>query len=206
MPYPKHAKKSSSAVRTVYRVPPGEKGYVDVALSGFNYDTTGSILLLNTVAQGAGVSQRIGKKWRMQSLEMLGLSNNSPSATVNQIRASLVYDRKPTGSLPAVTDIYESANSRSHRKEDNASRFQIIQEWSADLRGNATAGNSQNYTKLFNHVVNMKGKPVINKSAGTGAIGDIETGALYLVTTGNTAAGTTAASLNCAFRLRFQDM
>lgn len=39
-----------------------ELGYVDLALTGFNFDTTGSIVLLNTVAQGASVNQRVGKR------------------------------------------------------------------------------------------------------------------------------------------------
>ena len=49
-------------------------------------------------------------------------------------------------------------------------------------------------------------KPVVYKAAGTGAIGDIEEGALYLVTVGQVAAGTAAAAMRVAFRLRFLDV
>ena len=43
------------------------------------------------------------------------------------------------------------------------------------------------------------------KSAGTGAINDIDEGALYIVTVGGNAAGTSAGIANIAFRLRFYD-
>ena len=54
--------------------------------------------------------------------------------------------------------------------------------------------------------LDLKSKPVVYKAAGTGAIGDIEEGALYLVTIGQVAAGTAAAAARLAFRLRFLDV
>ena len=39
-----------------------ETGYIDVAAADYVLDTTGSVTLLNTVAQGAAVTQRVGKK------------------------------------------------------------------------------------------------------------------------------------------------
>ena len=50
--------------------------------------------------------------------------------------------------------------------------------------------------------LSLGNRPVTFKAAGTGAIGDIEEGALYLVTVGNTAAGTAAAALAASFRMR----
>ena len=49
--------------------------------------------------------------------------------------------------------------------------------------------------------LDLKSTPVVYKAAGTGAIGDIEEGALYLVTVGQVAAGTAAAAMRVAFRL-----
>jgi hypothetical protein len=54
--------------------------------------------------------------------------------------------------------------------------------------------------------LDLKNLPVVYKAATTGAINDIEEGALYLVTVGNIAAGTAAANTSSAFRLRFKDV
>ena len=39
-----------------------ETGYIDVAAADYVLDTTGSVTLLNTVAQGAAVTQRVGRR------------------------------------------------------------------------------------------------------------------------------------------------
>ena len=39
-----------------------EAGYIDVAAADYVLDTTGSVTLLNTVAQGAAVTQRVGRR------------------------------------------------------------------------------------------------------------------------------------------------
>ena len=53
--------------------------------------------------------------------------------------------------------------------------------------------------------LDLKSTPVVYKAAGTGAIGDIEEGA-STVTVGQVAAGTAAAAMRVAFRLRFLDV
>ena len=56
-----------------------------------------------------------------------------------------------------------------------------------------------------NSGIRAAGGTTVYKAAGTGAIGDIEEGALYLATIGVSAPGTAAASLQGGFRLRFLD-
>ena len=51
--------------------------------------------------------------------------------------------------------------------------------------------------------LDLKSTPVVWGAAGTGAIGDIEEGGSSTVTVGQVAAGTAAAAMRVAFRLRF---
>jgi len=182
-----------------------EKGYVDLASADYALDTTGSVTLLNTVAQGAAVTQRVGKKIVMKGLQCRGLSFNGSTATGSDPAYMIVYDKRPTGALPTITDILVSVSSRAMNNDANAGRFRILKrcDW-------MQVGNDSNLTETTymsqDWWLDLKSAPVVYKAAGTGAIGDIEEGALYLVTVGATAAGTAAATLRVGFRLRFLDV
>lgn len=185
-----------------------ELGYVDLATANYALDTTGSVTQLNVVAQGAGVTQRVGKKIIMKSLQARGLLANNAAAAANDVAFMIVYDKRPTGALPAVTDILTSASSAAMNNDTNAGRFSIIKRYDDMLLGNVTAGANYltDMQKSCDWYLSLKGLPVTYKAAGTGAIGDVEEGALYLVTVGNNAAGATAATLVQQFRLRFLDI
>lgn len=185
-----------------------ELGYVDVGTATYNLDTTGSIALLNTVAQGAAVTQRVGKKILLKGLQCRGQCYNNNTATFNDIAFLIVYDKRPTGALPAVTDILAAATSIAMNNDANAGRFSIIKRVDDMLTGNNAAAASylDNMAKSADFYLPLKGLQTTYKAAGTGAIGDIEEGALYLVTVGNNAAGTAAATMQVNFRLRFVDV
>lgn len=192
--------KASKAKRPLLRA----SGYVDSTPAG-NLDTTGSISLINTVAQGAGVSQRIGKKWRMLSCEVKGeMSSNSATLHSTNLYA-VVYDKRPTGALPAITDIYDSVSPASHQKDDNKGRFVIVKEWRNSLIGSTASPTNMTFRTLGANF-SLGNKLVVNKSAGTGAIGDIEQGALYFLSMGNNAPGTGAATVTLKIRVRFADI
>lgn len=185
-----------------------ENNYVDLAQAAYANDTTGSITLLNTVAQGASVNQRVGKKWKMKSIQVKGFWNAGTTGTFAQADNLLVYDKKPTGSLPAITDVLVTANSNSFNNDNNADRFTIVRRWHTVFQGGSTLATNpvtEGSAQDFDYFVPL-GKPVVNKAAGTGAIADIETGALYFISVGNVAAGTAAATTSAGFRIRFQDM
>jgi len=187
--------------------PKNETGYLDIAFATYANDTTGSITLINPVAQGAATTQRIGKKWTMKSIQVRGFMENGATATTNNITNLIVYDKRPTGTLPAITDILNTVNSSSFNNDTNSGRFRIIRRNDEILVGGyvlatnpvleSTMKNADEFVKL-----NL---PVVNKALGTGAIGDIEEGALYFISVGNTAAGGTAASTKLGFRLRFTE-
>jgi hypothetical protein len=110
--------------------------------------------------------------------------------------------------LPTIADILVSANANAMNNDANAGRFRILKRQDDVLMGNA--GAAANYLdsmyKAMDWWLDLKNLPVVYKAAATGAIGDIEEGALYLVTVGNIAAGTAAANMSAGFRLRFKDI
>jgi len=191
-----------------------ETGYVDLALAGYPFDTTGSVTLLNTVAQGTTVNTRVGKKMIMKGLQVRGLSQNGSTALINDCAVIIVYDKRPTGALPAVTDFLVTASSNAFNNDANSGRFRILKREDFVLIGNTTQAappvSNGNITEKSacdeDWYLDLKSLPTVFKALGTGAIADIEEGALYLVTVGNTAAGTAAATLFTGFRLRFSDV
>ena len=130
---------------------------------------------------------------------------------MNDCATIIIYDKRPTGALPTITDILVSAASNSMNNDANAGRFQIVKRMDELLGNRSFTGAVANALVDCSAAeadwwIDLKNRPVTYKAAGTGAIGDIEEGALYLVTIGSTAAGTAAAELGANFRLRFQDI
>ena len=186
---------------------PRETGYVDLASASYACDTTGSITLLATIAQGASVEQRIGKKVMLKSLQARGDLRQGTTAVVNDVAFMIVYDKRPGGALPAITDILESVNPKAMNNDNNASRFSILKRVDKVLIGDTSSAVDTNSATACDVTFFLPiNRHSIFNAAGTGAIGDIDEGALYLVTVGGTAAGTAAATLTVAFRTRFLDM
>lgn len=188
-----------------------ETGFVDLAAATYALDTTGTVTLIATVAQGASVNQRVGKKIRLKSLQCRGQMFNGTTATSNDVAYMIVYDRRPTGSLPAVTDILDTASAISMNNDANSGRFSILKRCDGLLIGNQTVQAAianyatDNSVQPADWFLNLKNLQTVYKAAATGAIADIEQGALYLVTVGSNVAGTTAATLQVGFRTRFWD-
>lgn len=183
-----------------------ETGFVDLAAANYNFDTTGSIALIATVPQGASVNQRVGKKIMWKSIQMRGRYANGTAALSNDCTLMWVYDRRPTGSLPAITDILVSASSLSFNNDANSGRFKILKREDFTLIGNTGTPVLTEVTIRSADCFQKVPLPAEFQAAGTGAIGDISLGAIYLVTVGNTAAGTGAAIANVGFRTRFVDV
>jgi len=181
-----------------------ETGYVDFT-NTFNCDTTGTIALIATVAQGASTNQRIGKKIRWESIQIRGQVLSNAATLIADAAVIIVYDKRPTGVLPAITDILVTSNSNSLNNDTNSGRFQILRRMNFLMMGNSAAPTTGREGQDVNEFVPVK-RPGVFKSAGTGAIGDIEEGCLYIVSVGNIAVGTAAATAQLAFRVRYKDM
>ena len=111
-------------------------------------------------------------------------------------------------SLPAITDVLSSATAISFTNDANSGRFQILKRWNDTILGNVgTAGQQTDKSSVVvDEFLSLRSLPCAYKAAGTGAIGDIEQGALYLITVGDNAAGNTDSDAILAFRTRFLDV
>lgn len=199
--------------RTIISGAGKSSGFVDYA-TGIIYpdDDTTNVALAFTCAQGASTQQRIGRKIKVLSAYVKA-EWNGPTATgvtTESSRVALVWDNAPGSSLPASTDIYVTAGDISHTNENGMSRFSILKEFRMTTVGNTTDGTAQ-----ANWAANMKPKLVkINRNvvygtAGTGAIGDIQKGALYLVYMSDSTAASADAQKNALLfniRVRFADL
>ncbi len=196
------------AARRQVRSQGRDAGYVDLADATYAMNTTGTITLLATVAQGASINERIGKKAVWKSLQMRGHIFGNATTLVTKVAFLVVYDKRPTGTLPGITDILEAATPTAFNNTQNEGRFQILKRVDTVLTGNNTTAAQQTAATAYSadFYLDLKQKPVVYKAAGTGAIGDIEQGALYFITVGNVVAGTADADLQAGFRVRFNDI
>ena len=119
----------------------------------------------------------------------------------------VVYDRRPQGALPAITDILDSV-SNSFLNDTNSGRFKILKRFDHTHNGNTIAGVGTDSTCVevdWFYSFPDKYAHTLYKALGTGAIADIDEGAIYIVTVGANAPGITAGTFTAGFRLRYYD-
>lgn len=213
---PSELQKTNKRFKQTFVTPPrpltrravtNESGFVDTAVTGYVFDTsTGSIALLSTIPQGTSVNQRVGKKVQLKSLQCRGFVYNNTTASYTDNALLIVYDRRPTGTLPLVTDVLNTIDSLSMNNDVNSGRFQILKRLDFELIGNAASQFTDKMALSADFYLDLKGKSWVAKSLGTGTIADTEEGAVYLITVGSQPAGTSAASAQLGFRLRFMDV
>lgn len=169
----------------------------DLGPAALAYSTTGTITLLNGVAQGLDNGQRIGRKFNVRSILVRGFASVGSTPTASCIRHMLVYDKQTNGVLPVITDILNTVSMLGCNNLDNRDRFVILADKTSYLEA---AGRSQIPIKMF-----LKTNLEVINSGVASTIASINTGSLYLITIGQLAAGVTAPTLSVLIRVRFQD-
>jgi len=192
----------------VFRKGADSANYVDVAVNNYACDTTGAIILLNTVPAGTGQSARIGKRIKMKSIQLRGFAFPGSNQAVLKVAWMIVYDRRPAGALPTLSDILEGgANSLNFLNDANSNRFKIVKRWDSVMSATTTTAlddvsywDQDCYVKIPEQYAYTS-----YKALGTGAIADIDEGAFYFVTVGSGVPGTTAPNVRAGFRIRYYD-
>ena len=62
----------------------------------------------------------------MKGLQCRGNLQNGSTANSNDVAFMIVYDKRPTGALPTVSDILVSASSSAMNNDANTGRFSIL--------------------------------------------------------------------------------
>lgn len=188
----------------------GEAKYLDIALGTLALNTTGSISHLDIVPTGTTVNSRDGRKFKNTSVQIRGFAT-ADNTTITTIGAMyLVWDKQPNKALAAITDVLDTNNASSFTKRENSQRFKIIKKWRWSFAGNNLTAGQQSDTSMYDidEYVKLPDDCLAECTTAdtTGAIGNRVTGALLLVTTGISPAGTADALVNINSRVNFSDV
>jgi hypothetical protein len=162
-------------------------------------DTTGGVQLLNGIALGTALDQRLGREVRCGLLRGNLLSYVTAATGVDQIhRILLVWDKQPNGAALAILDVLDATTVYAQQNIANTSRFKILWDVFHALNASAEPGS----LKAIEVSIPIK-KVAIYNSGGAGTVADIATGSLYLISLGNIAPGATAGGVAGTLRLTF---
>jgi len=168
---------------------------------------TGTINLVNGIAQGVGNSQRIGFKATMVSVGVTGALLTAPTAG-GSMRCKLVYDKQTNGALPVATDILVADAIGAPNNLINGDRFITLMDEQIHPDNN-TGGAASVCQNSFDIKFYTKCRlPMVFSGVGA-AVTSIETGGLYLLTYYTTAGGAAAPTAifgqNVYVRIRYID-
>jgi len=180
-------------------------GYVDSAASAsYPVNNIGSLHHIIGPIQANGVNGRLGNTIKNLRLEVHGFIYGDSTAKLNYCVFDLVYDRRPTDTLPTVADIFTVANPEGMVNVLNAGRFDILATKQLVLNGTPANEQLDNSAKKVDWVFNLDCKSMFEGTNGN--IADYSQGSLLLVKRGTGSSGTTDAELQISTRLYFQDV
>lgn len=168
----------------------GELKTVDYPLTNVTLNATQtSVILMNGIVSGANFFNRIGNKVSPESSDLdIVVSNNSTTATAwAMYRIALIWDKQPTGAVPNYSDMFQNIDSAGNatttgycgRNLQTTDRFITVSHYdgiAAPLNAASGEGNTRHF-KFYKSLVGFQQQ----FKGTTAAIGDISTGAMYLV-------------------------
>jgi len=156
-----------------------EKKVVDIGNGNFGINSVGTITAINLIQTGSSYYQRVGRKINMTSVEIRGsIFSAGATPTAETARLMILYDKQPNGAFPAIGDILldqpaGTTNLQASINIANKSRFVFIRDQFFTI----DPGVGQEYIlKLY-----AKGRWETEYGSNAGNIGDIKTGALYML-------------------------
>lgn len=199
---------------------------VPATTSGY-FNDAAQYYLLNGLINGSGFYNRIGRKVSLKSVRVRGQiypDNDTADGTSQYFRIIILYDKQPNQAFPPITDILATFNNAgaptttaySFLNITNSDRFVILRDTPFHISDNALTGlynqdaNVMDYKNKGNYdeYIDLKNVETGYSNTSTGAIGDIQTGALYMVLYGTAPAATANENVyrfNFTARLRFWD-
>lgn len=195
-----------------------EKKYNDVTFTAQAVNTTVVIGSAFAIAQGAGVTQRIGNKILVKSIQFIGtfIPQNAGTAQVStyspsqMVRMLVLVDKQPNGALPAASDVFESGtNVFSPINLSNRDRFVVIKDKMYTL-GPAVSTATANQYAFGGDCIRLckfykKLRLPVTFGGSTSAITDLRTNNIIVVLFGSVATGTNDAQLDGYMRVRYVD-
>lgn len=191
----------------------GEKKVIDTVNASYACDNTGSVTALNLCAAGTDYTNRTGRLIKLESVQIRGHVFPQDDTTSNHLaKVALIWDSQPNGgAIATYANMFnENAQSSSFINLTNRDRFKVIREhfFSVGKVDNTATTAFSNHKGGPEWVINdwvRLGDEYVTQYGGTGAtIGDIQHGALLLVTFGDIAANL-GSYFDGSCRVRFTD-
>lgn len=178
----------------------GESHYFDTQSLATSMSTTGDVhyCMLN-LAEGTSNTDRIGKKIALKGLQLRGQFIANSATTDAYGIVYVVYDRDgpPSTGVPFGDVI----SSTYFLNDSNKDRFKVLKTIPVSMTKGSSSEN-----QLVECYIDLTGLQCRFKALGTGAIGDMNSGQIYIVSRGDQAAGTSDIQYDIRARLRFYDV
>lgn len=174
---------------------------LDTALANYGMDTTGTVTTLNIVPIGTGNGTMEGNYAYNYALQIRGAVIVGSTTVVARGAFLLVWDKAPRGAAPAITDVLTAATVTSFQNVIFRDRFEILCRYDYMLEGSSAAPTSDSIRNV-NMVVGVRRFTKYQPGVAH-AIGSVQSGALYVVTVGDAAAGTAALIFQAQYRLQY---
>lgn len=203
-----------------YRLNTVERKVYDIDAGTVSADTTGSIVACCFPTLGTDMTNRVGRKIQIKSIQGRGILRTERSelmtaaATPGQmVRYMILVDMQPNGALPALTDILKTAHPASPLNLNNRDRFRVLvdKQWALDpyylnTTASTAAASMSNQCKIFKYYKKCNVETIFNGTNG-GTIADITSGAILRVILGNQAVDADdTAEFTSSVRVRFTDV
>ncbi len=188
----KELKYANQASLLAYTIPA-----VGVVKSLLGLDVAGTVPM--EVAQGTGVSDRIGRKIWIKSLEIQCRLQQGTATTYQKIMIALILDTQSAKHTNTeFQDIFEFNDENSIVNMDNTGRFRILRRWNFNPKNSMTTNGT--YVK-FEHYIKFKKPLLIRFDGTTGAATETVDNNLLMAFIGSS--GT--CTLNGSMRIRYTD-
>jgi len=178
---------------------------IDDATGVLAVDNASTVRLLNGIQRGDDISNRIGRRITLRSIELRGYNYVTTATGTDQIhRVMLVLDAQPNGAALTTAMVLETVSHLSPRNLENRMRFRILFDKTMALNSDLANHEEPGARKIWK-IYKRFHIPVTFNAGDAGTIADITTNSLYLILIGSNAAGVTAGSFQGYSRLRFTD-
>lgn len=176
-----------------------EVKFVDTALSAQPIVSAGTVTLLNGLGLGDAANQREGISIKMKSINAKVNVSANATALTNVSRWIFFIDTQPNGAAPTPADLLQTPSVNAMRNLSYTKRFKVLK----DFRWTQVATSESGMKVLsFNiPIYNTFTRYIIG--AGGGAVADIATNSLYLLSIGDQV--TNGALWAGTIRFRFLD-
>lgn len=202
-------------------------GAADVVNGYLFVNSTGSVVCINLIQVGSSMFNRIGRKIEMHSIRLMtnliNIAATRNTILCDYLRIIVVYDRQTNGALPTIGDIIQDTEQNatntttpfSGLNMNNRERFVTLIDHRITIpQANSTAGvltnvfpNDVGLQVKTDEFRRLRGLTTHYKADSSPAvIGDISTGALFIVTLAAQPAGTELFALDWNVRLKYVDL